>query len=318
MMQVRAVILAFALVMAAFAGFMLARVVLKNRARAKNREEAMRRSGVTQADAMSAFASDDIAAKTLQYLLTLNRKLAHGATKPLTTWMPAPSLAACRAFEETALRSGFKGEIAFEAVREARVRLGALAAMVGFVLGACISNELMAVLAIAGFVLGAFLPGWSLRQEIAARDARLKSELPEMLEVVSLGISSGLSFDRSFGLYPAYFETPFARDCGEALRKWSLGLASRDDALQDLARGYDSALLSRVVQNIVRSMRFGTRLSDDLERAAADSRAEQKAARQEMVAKVPVRMMIPTACLILPAMLLLVLGPVLLELIEGF
>ena len=38
---------------------------------------------------------------------------------------------------------------------------------------------------------------------------------------------------------------------------------------------------------------------------------------EERVAKAPVKMMIPTGTLILPAMLLLVLGPVLLELMEG-
>lgn len=36
------------------------------------------------------------------------------------------------------------------------------------------------------------------------------------------------------------------------------------------------------------------------------------------MAKAPVKMMMPTGALILPAMLLLVLGPVLLELANGF
>ena len=43
-----------------------------------------------------------------------------------------------------------------------------------------------------------------------------------------------------------------------------------------------------------------------------------KARRQEAVAKAPVKMMVPTGVLILPAMLMLVLGPVLLELAGGF
>ena len=39
---------------------------------------------------------------------------------------------------------------------------------------------------------------------------------------------------------------------------------------------------------------------------------------EERVAKAPVKMMVPTGVLILPAMLMLVLGPVLLELAGGF
>ena len=51
--------------------------------------------------------------------------------------------------------------------------------------------------------------------------------------------------------------------------------------------------------------------------AAEQARAARKAQVEERVAKAPVKMMIPTGTLILPAMLLLVLGPVLLELMEG-
>jgi len=55
-------------------------------------------------------------------------------------------------------------------------------------------------------------------------------------------------------------------------------------------------------------------LADNLDDAAAEARANYRTARQESVAKAPVKMMLPTSTLILPAMLILVLGPVLLEL----
>ena len=97
-----------------------------------------------------------------------------------------------------------------------------------------------------------------------------------------------------------------------------MGLVSREEALLELAGSYDSDTLRRVVDTIGRSMRFGTSLAPELEKAAEDTQAQHRALRQEKVAKAPIRMMIPTATLILPAMLLLVLGPVLLELIEGF
>ena len=64
--------------------------------------------------------------------------------------------------------------------------------------------------------------------------------------------------------------------------------------------------------------RFGSSLAESLESAAAEARAEHRARLEERVAKAPVKMMMPTGALILPAMLLLVLGPVLLELANGF
>jgi len=55
-----------------------------------------------------------------------------------------------------------------------------------------------------------------------------------------------------------------------------------------------------------------------LDDAAVQSRAAWKAQLEEKVAKAPVKMMLPTGTLILPAMLLLVMGPILLELANGF
>ena len=90
-----------------------------------------------------------------------------------------------------------------------------------------------------------------------------------------------------------------------------------EDALKALAASYDSPLFTRTVSSIVRSLRFGTALGECLEQAAAQARAERRARVEERVAKAPVKMMVPTGTLILPAMLIMVLGPVLLELMGG-
>jgi tight adherence protein C len=139
-----------------------------------------------------------------------------------------------------------------------------------------------------------------------------------MLEVVALGLRSGLTFDRSFALYGEHFDNDFAQSCARAHRSWALGLVSREEALRELASSYGCEQLSRVVDSVVRSLRFGSSLTGILEEAAAQSRAEWRTALEERVAKAPVKMMLPTGTLILPAMLLLVMGPILLELAGGF
>ena len=67
---------------------------------------------------------------------------------------------------------------------------------------------------------------------------------------------------------------------------------------------------------LARCLRLGTPLAGMLDEAAAEARAQHKAQLQERVAKAPVKMMVPTAAFMLPALLLLVLGPVLLQLAE--
>lgn len=157
-----------------------------------------------------------------------------------------------------------------------------------------------------------------MKQEKQLKADNLDKCLPEMLEVVALGLRSGLTFDRSFKIYTTHFNNEFSQSCLTAQRKWEGGISSRDESLRSLANMYDSQLFSRIIENIIRSIRFGSSLVDGLEEAALESRNLYKAKQEEIVSKAPVKMMIPTGTLILPAMLILVLGPILLELGSGF
>ena len=230
------------------------------------------------------------------------------------------STAASRAgwFAAHARKAGLADEVSPEGFRECRARLALGAAVAGGLVGAVLSNELMVLLGAVGLAAGALAPRWAVSDAERRRAREVERHLSEMLEVTALGLRSGLSFDRSFELYGTHFETPFAEACASARRRWSLGLTTRDEALRDLAATYDSEQLARVVENMVRSLRFGSSLAEGLESAAAEARAEHRARLEERVAKAPVKMMMPTGALILPAMLLLVLGPVLLELANGF
>ena len=231
---------------------------------------------------------------------------------------PAPSPSPCAGIVGAcAEKAGLSGRASADGYCEASLRLAFAGAAGGALLGAVASNELAIAGCAAGALFGASAPRRAVASARKARNLSLERSLSEMLEVVALGVRSGLSFDRSMQLYAAHFDDALSRECASALQLWETGMASRGDALRSLAASYDSALLSRTVAAITRSLRFGTSLGDVLEQAADEARVARRAQVEERVAKAPVKMMIPTGVLILPAMLLLVLGPVLLELMEG-
>lgn len=219
---------------------------------------------------------------------------------------------------EHAKKAGIEEAVSPRGFLEARRRVSVICGVSGVMIGSLFSWELAALLCVIGVVGGAI----ALKKAVLAVERRradeLERSLSEMLEVVALGLRSGLTFDRSFYLYGTYFDSALARACTRAQQRWTLGLMTREEALRDFAASYDSTVLARVVENVIRSLRFGSSLSESFEVAASDSRAAHRAQIEERVAKAPVKMMIPTGTLILPAMLLLVLGPVLLELMEGF
>ena len=51
---------------------------------------------------------------------------------------------------------------------------------------------------------------------------------------------------------------------------------------------------------------------------SSEARAVRRAKLEERVAKAPVKVLLPVGTLILPAMLILIMGPIMLDLIQGF
>ena len=257
----------------------------------------------------------------LSYAERLTRRLFTEAIEPINPHVRAKRAGKTRAgaaYKRRANAAGCSKDITVSAFCEARTRLLLAGAAAGALVGSLFSLELSVVLGAGVALVCQALPSMAVKRMARERALSAELHLSEMLEVVALGLRSGMTFDRSFALYGMHFDNDFARSCMKAHRRWSLGLATREEALRDLSDSYDCEQLSRVVDSIVRSLRFGSALAGILEEASAQSRSEYRATLEEKVAKAPVKMMLPTGTLILPAMLLMVMGPVLLELAGGF
>lgn len=171
---------------------------------------------------------------------------------------------------------------------------------------------------LVGAAFGGRIPQRVGSSYIRQRASAMEQELPQMLSMIALGLHGGLSFDRSFALYAKAFNTEFARACANAQRRWEMSLSTREEALRDLGTSYDSSLFQQAIESMIRSLRLGTALAENLEALAGEARNQYQSSCQEAIAKAPVKMLVPTGTLILPAMLLLVMGPILLEMMGGF
>lgn len=278
-----------------------------------------RREGVGSVEALDANMGCDagMAGRIVYFAARMSRKVTLGACTELCRGSVGRDRVE-RWLADHAKAAGIEDDVTVAGFREARLRVSGIGAAAGALVGAVFSTELCVLLGIGGGLVGFASLRRSVRAVERARANALERHLSEMLEVVSLGLRSGLSFDRSFELYGSHFDSALATASARAQRRWNLGLMTREEALRDLAASYDSALFGRVIENAIRSLRFGSSLSESFESAAAEARAVYRACVEEKVAKAPVKMMVPTGTLILPAMLLLVLGPVLLELMGGF
>lgn len=148
-------------------------------------------------------------------------------------------------------------------------------------------------------------------ERTARRRASCLSELPVMLDVVTLGLSAGLSFDSSLELYCDRYSSELARSLSEAMLSWRMGASTREGALADLADELDSAAFRRFAAVVCEALAFGTPLAEALDHQAQAIREERRSQVEEEIEKVPVKMLIPLGTLIVPAMFLAILGPLL-------
>ena len=159
-----------------------------------------------------------------------------------------------------------------------------------------------------------FIGDYLKRQKRQRISKRCEAELPRMLDIIAMGMQSGLSFDSAFGLYVHRFNTDLALLCRERFDIWERGLISRTEGLEQLAASVNLAIFDRFCRTAARSIRFGIPMTPIIKEYAALARKEYRNKQQELVLKAPVKMLIPTGVLILPAMMLLVVGPILLDL----
>ena len=118
--------------------------------------------------------------------------------------------------------------------------------------------------------------------------------MPTLIDVVTLGLSAGLSFDAALDLYCTRFDNALAREFSRAMLSWQMGVEDRRGALSSMADRLGSPAIRRFSDAVTEALAFGTPL-----------------AVEEQIEKAPVKMLIPLGTLIVPAMLLAILGPLL-------
>ena len=251
--------------------------------------------------------------RILVYVIELSRRenaLPNGLVSLLAT-----NWTSC---EKQLRQAGLDSLVSRKGVAAARFRLMLFGGIVGALLGTFLSSLMTLIGLIFGGIGGVTAVSRALKQEAQSRSFVAEKHLSQMIEVIILGLKSGMTFDRALSLFYSNFDGALSSSLALAQSQWTHGLIDRSEGLRALARSYDSVLFERLAENIIRSLRFGTSLAVNLSLLASEARAVRKAKLEEKVAKAPVKMLLPVGTLILPAMLILIMGPIMLDLMEGF
>lgn len=163
------------------------------------------------------------------------------------------------------------------------------------------------------YVLSGRAPGFMDARKRRELRSACDGQLDVLADIVAMGVRAGLAFDAALGLYCEKFDNELSHEMNTALLSWKSGLATREQALSGLAAKLDSRALKRFAGTVVQALQYGSPLAGMLVEFAGDLREERKESIERQVEKAPVKMLIPMGTCILPAMLILVMGPVILQ-----
>lgn len=189
----------------------------------------------------------------------------------------------------------------------------ALLCAAGAVLCAAVSLAALPVCVLAAWALSRRMPALLERRRARLLASACDAELDVMADIIAMGVRAGLSFDAAVDIYCEKFGGALSHEMRRARLGWKNGMVSRERALRELAERVGSRSLARFAETSAQAIRYGSPLADMLNTLAIDLRRERREGIERQVAKAPVKMLVPTAACILPAMLIFVMGPAIVQ-----
>jgi tight adherence protein C len=161
-------------------------------------------------------------------------------------------------------------------------------------------------------VVGFWGPALWLRSKVDLRQLEISESFPNALDLMQVAVESGLGFDAAMTRVSNEMEIS-APAMSQEFRLVQLEVSAggeRDKALMDMAKRTNVDEVASFASVILQSIQFGTSVSEALTTYATEMRITRELKATEMANKMPVKMSGIMAGLMLPALFLLILGPI--------
>lgn len=169
-------------------------------------------------------------------------------------------------------------------------------------------------------LIGFYGPAVWLANRATDRRERIELSFPNALDLLQVSVESGLGFDAALSRVAEELNVaaPDLSHEFDVAQREILAGRSRDATYQDMAERLGIEEAYAFVNVILQSMRFGTSMGQALLTYSADMRQRREIRAQEKANKLPVYMSAVMASLMMPALLIVTIGPVVLRYMSTF
>ncbi|NTV26277.1 MAG: type II secretion system F family protein [Chlorobiaceae bacterium] len=167
---------------------------------------------------------------------------------------------------------------------------------------------------------GYYLPEIVLHIITGQRIDRMRDSLPDMIDLMVVCTESGMGIDAAI----VRISREMARTNPDLAQEFYLSAlemragASRIEALRNLALRARLEDLGDLVSMLVQADKFGTSLAESLRIQSDMMRSRRTQRAEELAAKIPVKLVLPLVLFIFPTLLMVLLGPAIIQLIHTF
>ncbi|MEO6496520.1 MAG: type II secretion system F family protein, partial [Solirubrobacteraceae bacterium] len=171
-------------------------------------------------------------------------------------------------------------------------------------------------------VIGGGVLAWMTAPTLLSRRARLRlermdREMPELVDLLLLGVEAGMGLPGATRVAAAHIDGPLGDEMRLLLRQQGLGASTLEalDGFQDRA---DTDAVRSFVRTVSQGERLGVSVGQMMRSLAEEMRKRRRAIAEEQAHRTPVKIIFPLVLLLLPAMLILIVTPAIVKGIETF
>jgi tight adherence protein C len=168
--------------------------------------------------------------------------------------------------------------------------------------------------------LGFLIPDFWLGSRIAARQLKVKRGLPEALDLMVICIEAGLGVDQAVMRVAEELnltQPVIAEELNLVNLEQRAG-RSRADAWRHMAQRTDVDSVRSLTSLLIQTDQFGTSIAKTLRTHSDTLRTQRRQQAEEQAAKTAVKLVFPLVFFIFPSLFVVVLGPSLIVMMEGF
>ncbi len=179
------------------------------------------------------------------------------------------------------------------------------------------SPAVVVVVAALAAAFGYGLPNILLNNAGQKREQVMQNELPDALDLMTISVEAGLSFDAAVSRVAKETTGPLAQELARLLQEMQIGVG-RMEAMRAMAERTTMPDLKSFCLAMVQADSFGIPVARVLRVQSKEMRSKRRQRAEERAQQVPVKILFPLVFFILPSLFVVILGPVVLETMSFF